>query len=130
APISKAQLASYFGLSKREVDELVSDLVERGELTLSTTGRLTLTAKSMEYFSELAESPQILDIQDSAALLSYDLATFSCLGSSELNDKWKAGIPLEVDHVNSSQSEALVEKYFQHQFNQLAEKGFLSKAVS
>ena len=76
APMSKSQISTYFGLSRRETEEAISDLVQRGELTLSPDGRLTLTDKSNGYFSEIGEIPQLSTVQDSGATLSFDLATF------------------------------------------------------
>lgn len=130
APMSKAQIATYFGLSHRETEEATSDLVERGELTLSADGRLTLTDKSNGYFSEIGEIPQLSTVQDSGATLSFDLATFSCFSNQNVQDKWKAGISLKIDDSNASQSERLVEKHFQHQFNQILDKGYLSHLLN
>ncbi|QPB96428.1 hypothetical protein IFY67_02675 [Klebsiella pneumoniae] len=59
ASMSKAQIATYFGLTHRETEEAISDLVQRGELTLSSDGRLTLTDKSNGYFSEVGEIPHL-----------------------------------------------------------------------
>ncbi|MDF1692251.1 MAG: hypothetical protein P1U47_07755 [Zhongshania sp.] len=126
APMSKVQISTYFGLSRRETDEAISDLVQRGELTLSPEGRLTLTEKSSGYFSEIGEIPQLSTVQDSGATLSFDLATFSCFSNQNDQDKWKDGISLNIDNGNASQSEKLVEKHFQHQFNQILDKGYLS----
>lgn len=126
APMSKAQISTYFGLSRRETDEAISDLVQRGELTLSPENRLTLTEKSYGYFSEIGEIPQLSTVQDSGANLLFDLATFSCFSNQNVQDKWNAGISLKIDDSNASQSETLVEKHFQHQFNQILDKGYLS----
>ncbi|WP_345847678.1 hypothetical protein [Shewanella algae] len=126
SPMSKAQISTYFGFSRHETEEAISDLVQRGELTLSPDGRLVLTEKSQGYFSEIGEIPQLSTVQDSGATLSFDLATFSCFSNKNVQDKWKAGISLKIDNSNASQSEKLVEKHFQHQFNQILDKGYLS----
>lgn len=126
APMSKVQISTYFGLSRRETDEAISDLVQRGELTLSPEGRLTLTEKSIGYFSEIGEIPKLSTVQDSGATLSFDLATFSCFSNQNIQDNWKDGISLNIDNSNASQSEKLVEKHFQYQFNQILDKGYLS----
>lgn len=126
APMSKAQVSTYFGLSRRETEEAISDLVQRGELTLAIDGRLALTEKSQGYFTEIGEIPQLSIVQDSGATLSFDLATFSCFSNKNVQDKWKAGIPLKIDANNASQSERLVEKHFQHQFSYILDKGYLS----
>ncbi|WP_270832685.1 hypothetical protein [Aeromonas sp. QDB22] len=88
ASMSKSQISKYFGLSRRETDEAISDLVQRGELTLSDDGLLTLTDKSNGYFSEIGEIPQLSTVQDSGATLSFDLATFSCFSNQNIQEKW------------------------------------------
>lgn len=130
APMSKAQVSTYFGLSRRETEEAISDLVQRGELTLATDARLVLTEKSQEYFTEIGGIPQLSIVQDSGATLSFDLATFSCFSNKNVQDNWKAGISLKVDDNHASQSEKLVEKHFQHQFNYILDKGYLSHLLN
>jgi hypothetical protein len=130
APMSMSQVATFFGFSRKEVQEAIDDLVERGELTLSENGRLTLTEKSSSYFTELGEVPRLSLLRDSTACLSFDLATFSCLGKDKFSDKWKAGISIKVNDENASCSETLVRKHFQRQFHEILQKGFLSKALT
>ncbi|WP_428827028.1 hypothetical protein ACLIKD_02445 [Azonexus sp. IMCC34842] len=129
APMSKSQIATFFGFTRKETEEAIADLVERGELTLSESGRLMLTEKSSGYFSEIGEVPRLSLLRDSGACLSFDLATFSCLGKDIPSDKWKAGISIKVDDESASKSEILVEKYFQRQFHEIMNKGFLSKSL-
>ena len=130
APMSMLQVATFFGFSRKEVQEAIDDLVERGELTLSDNGRLTLTEKSSGYFTELGEVPRLSLLRDSTACLSFDLATFSCLGKENFSDKWKAGISIKIDDENASCSETHVEKHFQRQFHEILQKGFLSKLLT
>jgi hypothetical protein len=127
APMSMSQVATFFGFSRKEVQEAIDDLVERGELTLSEHGRLTLTEKSSSYFTELGEVPSLSLLQDSTACLSFDIATFSCLGKDNFSEKWKAGLPIKVADENASCSETHVKKHFQRQFHEILQKGFLSK---
>ena len=129
APMSASQVAAFFGFSRGEVQEAIEDLVDRNELTLTTDGRLTLTEKANGYFSELGEVPRLSLLRDSTAHLSFDLATFSCLGKENFSGKWKAGIPIKVDDENASRSEALVEKNFQRQFQKILQDGLLSKSL-
>ncbi|WP_261561453.1 hypothetical protein ACAZ81_05360 [Escherichia coli] len=100
ASMSKAQIATYFGLTHRETEEAISDLVQRGELTLSSDGRLVLTDKSNGYFSEVGEIPHLSTIQDSGCTLSFDLATFSCFSNQAFQDHWRGGVTLKVDDNN------------------------------
>lgn len=130
APMSMSQVATFFGFTRKEVQEAIDDLVERGELTLSENGRLTLTEKSSGYFTELGEVPRLSLLRDSTACLSFDLATFSCLGKDNSSEKWKAGISIKVDDENASSSQTQVEKHFQHQFHEILQKGFLSRSLT
>lgn len=130
APMSMSQVATFFGFSRKEVQEAIDDLVERGELTLSQDGRLTLTEKSSSYFTELGEVPSLSLLRDSTAYLSFDLASFSCLGKDNFLEKWKAGLSIKVNDENVSCSEKHVEKHFQRQFHEILQKGFLSGALT
>lgn len=130
APMSMSQVATFFGFSRREIQESIDDLVERGELTLSETGRLTLTEKSSGYFTELGEVPRLSLLRDSTVCLSFDLATFSCIGKENSSEKWKAGLSINVDDENLSCSETHVGKNFQRQFHKILQKGFLSRSLT
>ncbi|NMQ06304.1 hypothetical protein E4Q08_14110 [Candidatus Accumulibacter phosphatis] len=130
APMSISQVATFFGFTRKEVQEAIDDLVERGELTLSENGRLTLTEKSSGYFTELGEVPRLSMVRDSTACLSFDLATFSCLGKDNSSEKWKAGLSIKVADENASCSEMQVEKHFQWQFHEILQKEFLSRSLT
>ena len=127
--MSKSQIAIFFGFTRKEAEEAIDDLVERGELTLSENGRLILTDKSSGYFTDIGEVPRLSLLRDSTACLSFDLATFTCLGKDIPSEKWKLGIPIKIDDENASRSEILVEKHFQRQFYEIMHKGFLSKSL-
>jgi len=130
SPMTKTQLATFFGFSRKEAEEAISDLVERGELTLSHDGRLTLTEKASGYFTEVGEVPRLSLLQDSNARLTFDLATFTCLGREVPSEKWKAGIKVRIDDANAAKSEALAEKHFQHQFDEILGKNLLPEYLS
>jgi len=128
-PITKSQIAAFFGFSRKETEEAIDDLVERDELTLNESGRLTLTEKSIGYFTDIGEVPRLSLLRDSNACLSFDLATFTCLGKDIATEKWKTGIQIRIDDEKAARSEAYVEKHFQLQFNEIFHKGFLSKSL-
>lgn len=130
APMSMSQVATFFGFTRKEVQEAIDDLVERGELTLSENGRLKLTEKSSGYFTELGEVPHLSLLRDSTACLSFDLATFSCIGKDNSSEKWKAGFSLKVDDEFASCSELMAEKHFQRQFHEILQKGFLPRSLT
>jgi hypothetical protein len=126
APMSKQQIAQFFGLTKREADEAISDLVDRSEMTLAIDGRLTLTEKSKSYFPGMGQAPLLSITKESSANLWFDLATYCCFSNQNISDKWRAGISLKVDDSKSANSEKLAEKNFQLQFNQILDKNYLS----
>lgn len=128
-PMTKSQIATFFGFSRKETEEAIGDLVERDELTLNESGRLTLTDKSSGYFTDIGEVPRLSLLRDSNACLSFDLATFTCLGKDIATEKWKTGIQIRIDDEKAARSEAYVEKHFQLQFNEIFHKGFLSKSL-
>lgn len=129
APMSRAQISAFFGFSRKEADEAVMDLVDRGELTLSESGQLMLTEKSKGYFSEIGEVPRLSLLRDAGTCLAFDLATFTCLGKDIPSEKWRTGVPIKVDDTHAANSEALVEKHFQRQFNKILNNGFLSRSI-
>ena len=129
APMTKNHLATYLGLSQREVNEAVSDLIGRDELQLNSHGRLILTAKSQDYFIEMGDSPQLSTIFDSGVTLTFELLGYSCLGNNTAFEQWTNGISLLVDNSIASQSEILAEKYFQQRFHEILDKGFLFQAA-
>jgi hypothetical protein len=129
APMTNSQIASFFGFSSKEVEEAIADLVERDELTLANSGRLTLTEKSRSYFVEVGDVPRLSALMESSTRLSFDLATFTCLGKDITQDKWKSGIQLKVPDENVARSESHVQAAFQHQFNDIHRRGFLSKSL-
>ncbi len=129
SPLTRREIATYFGLSKREVQEAIGDLIDRGELSLNESGRLTLTEKSRGYFSDLGGSPRLSEVYDTGVSLTYELASFNCVGKNNITDTWKAGIPLGVDSERLSKSETLAEKYFQLHFHELLDKGYLPRLL-
>ncbi len=129
SPMTKSQISMFFGFSRNETEEAIDDLVDRGDLTLSPEGRLVLTDKAAAYFLDIGEVPRLSQLRDSGTCLTFDLATFTCLGKDISADKWRNGIPVLVNDNNASQSEALVEKNFQRQFQEILNKGLLSKSL-
>lgn len=129
APMTKSQISMFFGFSRNETEEAIGDLVDRGDLTLSEDGHLVLTDKATGYFLDIGEVPRLSQLRDSGTCLTFDLATFTCLGKDIASDKWRTGISILVDDNNASQSEVLVEKHFQRQFHEILNKGLLSKSL-
>jgi len=66
--ITPLQLAKYFDLSKREVDEAIGDLIERGELTYLDDGKIALTGTSTAYFTSMGSVPEVSTVSEATSL--------------------------------------------------------------
>jgi hypothetical protein len=125
SPMQPAQIGVYFGLSRRELDEALSDLMDKGDLLFTPSGQVTLTAQSRGYFVGLGSTPLLSTILETGAALSFELSRFGCIGRGRTNDRWNSGIKLKIDNQAISQSENLARTAFQHQFYEILDKGYL-----
>jgi len=125
SPMLPSQLGMYFGLSKRELDEALSDLMDKGDLLFTPSGQVALTAQSKGYFVGLGSTPLLSTILESGAALSFELSSFSCIGRGRTNDRWNSGVKLRVDNQIVSQSEMLAKNSFQNQFYEILDNGYL-----
>lgn len=130
SPMTKSQISIFLGLSQREANEAISDLVERDELTLSDNNRLTLTDKANGYFIDIGETPRLSTVRDSGAFLTFDLVTFTCLDRDTTGDKWRLGFQIKTENENTSNSEFLAGKAFQKQFYDILQKGLLPQSIA
>ena len=124
--LTPLELASYFGLSKRETDEAISDLLEKGDLAFNDEGKVGLTTQSKGYFSSLGSTPQISAVKEAGGALSFELAGFNCVGKNRTNEKWNLGIKLNIDNEVIANSDRIASVNFQKQFYQILEKGYIS----
>jgi hypothetical protein len=51
-PMSKSQIATFFGFSRKETEEAIDDLVERDELTLSRPCKTPGTRMNASFFGD------------------------------------------------------------------------------
>lgn len=119
-----SDVASYLGLSKLEVDEAITDLVDRGELEFLENGQITLTSKSKGYFTELGSIPMLSTLLESGGAFSFELASFNCVGRKRTNESPLAGLWLDVPNEVVANSERITKKKFQEQFFKIQEQGF------
>lgn len=78
APMKPSQIATYIGLNKAEVDEAISDLMDKGDLRFNTHGSVELTPQSTGYFDSIGSSPKTSSIQETGSTLSFELCGFNC----------------------------------------------------
>jgi hypothetical protein len=123
-PMSPVEIATYFGFSKRELDEALTDLVEKGDLAFSESGKIELTSNSRGYFVGLGSTPLVSLLVESGGIFAFELASFNCLGRKRTNEKWMPGLQLEIANETVANSERIAKKKFQEQFHKIQEKGF------
>ncbi len=129
APMTRNEISTYFGLSKFETEEAISDLMERGELTINEFGKLALTEKAKDYFTDIGDSPKLSEVYDAATSITYELLGFNSIKQAGDKASWQNGIQLNVESAVLSRSESEAGKHFQIHFHELLDKGFLPKSI-
>jgi len=124
SPMRPSDIATYFGLSKREVNEAVTDLIEKGDLEFSESGQVDLTSKSRGYFVALGSTPLVSSLLESGGVFAFELASFNCVGRKRTHEKRVAGLWLEVPNETIANSERLAKQKFQEKFLKIQEQGF------
>jgi len=125
APMKPAQIATYLGLNKLEVNEAISDLMDKGDLSFNELGLVQLTPQSAGYFEGIGKPPKTNSIQETGAALSFELCGFNCIGNKRSSGGWHAGIKLNIDNKKLSETEALAKSIFQKSFYQLLDNDYL-----
>jgi hypothetical protein len=127
APMQPSQIASYFGLSKREANEALSDLVESEDLVFNDNGTVSLTNQSQGYFTGLGTIPQVSADVEHNGVFSFELASFQCIGTKrQQHGKWNNGLVLNASLENVANSEKLAKKHFQSQFYKMLDDEVIS----
>lgn len=127
APMHPSQIAGYFGFSKREANEALTDLVESEDLVFNDDGTVSLTNQSKGYFTELGATPQVTAVVEHGGIFGFELASFQCIGTKRQQQaKWNNGLRLEASLENIANSEQLAKKHFQSQFYRLLDDNVIS----
>lgn len=124
SPMTSVDIATYFGFSRREVDEAIADLVEKGDLEFSKKGKVELTSKSRGYFVGLGSIPQVSTLMEGGGVFAFELASFNCVGKKRTFEKRAPGLWLDVPNETVANSEQLAKKKFQEKFHKIQEQGF------
>lgn len=125
APMKPVQIATYLGLNKLEVNEAISDLMDKGDLSFNDLGLVQLTPQSAGYFEGIGKPPKTSSIQETGAALSFELCGFNCIGNKRSSGGWHAGIKLTIDNKKLSETEQLAKSIFQNSFYQLLDNDYL-----
>ena len=133
APMTKMQIAVYFGLSDIEVTEAIDDLIEQDFLKLNPDGRLGLTDSASKLFTDVASDVSLTTIEESTAKIKFDLATF-CYFKSDSNgnflNNWTCGLKLNAPPKHLAYATEYVKVQFQDEFFQIAENKYLPDSVT
>lgn len=123
-PMTPADVAAYFGLSKRELEETINDLVDKGDIQFAGDGFIDLTNKSRGYFVGLGSIPLVSALLEGGGNFAFEIAGFNCVGRKRTSEKWKMGLKLEIPNETIANSEMLVKSKFQKDFYKIQEKGY------
>ncbi|AYX85278.1 hypothetical protein ACSR4G_09175 [Acinetobacter baumannii] len=132
APMTKMQIAVYFGLSDIEVTEAIDDLIEQDFIKLNSDGRLGLTELANKLFTDVASDVSLTTIEESTAKIKFDLATFSYFKRDQnggLNN-WACGLKLNAPPEHLAYATEYVKTEFQDEFFQIAENNYLPNSVT
>jgi hypothetical protein len=124
-PVKPAKVKEFFDFNEKELEEVVNDLVDKGDLTVSEMGNLKLTEQAKGYFDDIGSQPTLSAVLDNSESLTYEIIGFNCLGPKHQNSMWKNGIALKADIEKVSQSESVVSKKFQQEFFQYLDNGWM-----
>ncbi|PCH97748.1 MAG: hypothetical protein COB83_00950 [Gammaproteobacteria bacterium] len=125
SPLSKFELASFFGFNQRELDVAIEEPISKSEVSYLEDGRLCLTALAKSYFSALEDKPMVEKPQSRASQVTFELVGFNKVSNQFEN--WNYGLRLDVNHEIQSMSEQHAKKVFSKNFQRFVEAGELGK---
>ena len=128
-PVNQMNLADFLGLSEREIDEAINDLLIKSEIEYCDDGCVTLSKGARGYFSDYGESPQVATVQQTVSTFAFELVGLNCIGSKRTDDDWKCGVSVDVNSERVGLSDQYANSSFQNQFYSLLEKGYMSHIV-
>jgi hypothetical protein len=125
SPLSKFELASFFGFNQRELNVAIEEPISKSEVSYLEDGRLCLTALAKGYFSALEDKPMVEKPQSRTSPVTFELVGFNKVRNQ--HESWFTGLRLDVNHEIQSMSEQHARKMFSKYFQRFAESGELGK---
>jgi hypothetical protein len=125
SPLSKFELASFFGFSQRELSVAIEEPINKSEVSYLEDGRLCLTALAKGYFSTLEDKPMVEKPQSRTSSVTFELVGFNKV--SNQHESWSTGLKLDVNHEIQSMSEQHARSMFTKNFKRFIESGDLGK---
>lgn len=123
SPLSKFELASFFGFSQIELNAAIEEPIDKGELFYLEDGRLSLTTLAKGYFSTSEDKPMVEKPQSRTSQVTFELFGFNKVRNQHEN--WNNGLRLNVNHEIQSMSEQHARSKFAKNFQRFLEDGEL-----
>jgi hypothetical protein len=125
SPLSKFELASFFGFNPRELDVAIEEPISKNEVSYLEDGRLCLTTLAKGYFSSFEDKPMIEKPQSRTSSVVFELLGFNKVTNH--HGGWNTGLRLGVNHAVQSMSEQHAKNMFCKNFHRFYESGDLGK---
>ncbi|CAM3920729.1 hypothetical protein [Rheinheimera salexigens] len=125
SPLSKLELASFFGFNQRELDVALEEPINKSEVSYLEDGRLCLTTVAKGYFSPLQDKPMVEKPESRTSDATFELVGFNKVNKS--NGGWHMGLKLAVNYEVQSMSEQHAKNMFSKHFHRFFEAGELGK---
>lgn len=123
SPLSKFELASFFGFNQRELDVAIEEPINKSEVSYLEDGRLCLTALAKGYFSVWEDKPMVEKPQSRTSHVTFELVGFNKVRNQ--HEHWFTGLRLDVNHEIQSMSEQHARSMFTKHFQRFFETGEL-----
>lgn len=123
SPLSKFELASFFGFNQRELNVAIEEPINKSEVSYLEDGRLCLTALAKGYFSVWEDKPMVEKPQSRTSHVTFELVGFNKVFNQ--HGGWNTGLRLAVNHEVQSVSEQYARKMFIKHFQRFFESGEL-----
>tara|TARA_R110002060_G_scaffold77590_2_gene89253 strand:+ start:774 stop:2171 length:1398 start_codon:yes stop_codon:yes gene_type:complete len=123
SPLSKFELASFFGFNQRELDVAIEEPISKSEVSYLDDGRLCLTALAKGYFSDFEDKPMVEKPQSRTSNVTFELVGFNKVTNQ--HSGWSTGLRLDVNHEIQSMSEQHARSMFSKHFQRFVEAGEL-----
>lgn len=125
SPLSKFELASFFGFSQSELNVAIEEPFNKGEVSYLDDGRLCLTTLAKGYFSTSEDKPMVEKPLPGTSQVTFELIGFNKVRNQHEN--WNNGLRLNVNHEIQSMSEQHARSQFAKNFQRFVEAGELGK---
>lgn len=125
--MSADQLANFLGLTKKEINVVVSQLAEFKEIIVNSSGQIQLTEEAHKYFDISDEArPKITKLFEGINTFKFDLLSFNFIKSNEKLESPLHAMKLLPDNESVSHSIEFARKAFLSSYVDIFEEDSIS----